>query len=64
MGCDKVEEILLKSHDEGVYEQVLEESSNLTGHFYTYGDKIETAYKIVKAQIKKNKSNKLKENKL
>jgi len=45
---DKVEDILYQAHSEGIKDEVLEVSHSLNRHFYTYGDKIEEAYRIVK----------------
>ena len=48
MGCDKVEDVLYKAYNEGIRDKVLEVSIGLKGSYYSYGDKIEQAYKIVK----------------
>ncbi len=58
---DKVEDILYQAHKEGIWEEVLQVSKSLDGegkHFYSYGDKIEEAYKIVKTKKEKGYENK------
>ena len=54
MGFDKVEDILYKAYNEGIRDKVLKVSSSLKGSYYTYGDKVEEAYKIVKENEEKN----------
>ena len=53
MGFDKVEDILYKAYNEGIRDEVLKVSSSLKGSYYTYGDKVEEAYKIVKENEEK-----------
>ena len=48
MGYDKVEDVLYKAYNEGIRDKVLEVSIGLKGSYYSYGDKIEKAYNIVK----------------
>lgn len=48
MGCDKVEDVLYKAYNEGIRDKVLEVSIGLKGSYYSYGDKVEEAYNIVK----------------
>mgnify|MGYP003660715342 FL=1 len=52
---DKTEDILYQAHKEGLREEVIATSQSLDGakHWYTYGDKIEEAYNIVKSKKKK-----------
>jgi len=50
---DKVEDILFQAHNEGIWREVLDESQQLENkgkRFYSYGDKIEAAYNIVKTK--------------
>jgi len=54
MGFDKVEDILYKAYNEGIRDKVLKVSSSLKGSYYSYGDKVEEAYKIVKENEEKN----------
>ena len=52
---DKVEDILYQAYAEGIWKEVLQVSKSLDNkgtHFYSYGDKMEEAYRIV---IKKQK---------
>jgi len=57
---DKIEDILYKAHDEGIWSEVITVSKSLDGvkHFHTYGDKIEEAYNIVKTKREKGYENK------
>mgnify|MGYP003675307128 FL=1 len=48
MGYDKVEDVLYKAYNEGIRDKVLKVSTKLEGSYYSYGDKIEKAYNIVK----------------
>lgn len=50
MGSDKVEDILYQAYNEGICDKVLKVSKSLKGSYYTYGDKIEKAYNIVKKE--------------
>lgn len=57
---DKVEDILYQAHTEGIWKEVLDESKHLEKngkHFYSYGDKIEAAYNIVKTKKEKRYEN-------
>ena len=46
---DKLEDILFKAYKEGIVDDVLNLSSNLeVNKYFTYADKIEEAYNIVK----------------
>lgn len=46
---DKLEDILFKAYKEGIVDDVLNLSSNLEDNkYFTYADKIEEAYNIVK----------------
>ena len=54
MGCDKIEDILYKAHNEGIRDKVLKVSGDLKGSYYTLGDKLEAAYRIVKENEKTN----------
>jgi hypothetical protein len=57
--ADKSEDILYQAHNEGIREEVMKVSKTLKGSYYTYGDKIEKAYNIVKKkQHEKNNSKK------
>ncbi len=47
---DKTEDILYQAHNEGIWEEVMKVSKTLKGSYYTYGDKIEKAYNIVKKE--------------
>jgi len=50
---DKVEDFLYQAHNEGIWKEVLDESKRLEDsgkRFYSYGDKIEAAYNIVKTK--------------
>ena len=56
---DKVEDILYQAHREGIWKEVMAVSKSLDGNtFYTYGDKIEEAYNIVKIKKEKGYENK------
>ena len=56
---DKVEDILYQAHREGIWKEVMAVSKSLDGNtFYTYGDKIEKAYNIVKTKEEKGYENK------
>jgi len=57
---DKVEDILYQAHNEGIWKEVLDESKYLENNgkrFYSYGDKIEAAYNIVKTKKEKRYEN-------
>ena len=57
--ADKSEDILYQAHNEGIYDEVINVSKTLKGSFYTYGDKLEQAYNLVKKkQHEKNNSKK------
>tara|TARA_R110001592_G_scaffold75219_2_gene227742 strand:+ start:277 stop:453 length:177 start_codon:yes stop_codon:yes gene_type:complete len=57
--ADKSEDILYQAHNEGIWEEVMKVSKTLKGSYYTYGDKLEQAYNIVKKkQHEKNNSKK------
>ena len=59
---DKVEDILYQAYAEGIWKEVLQVSKSLDNkgkHFYSYGDKMEEAYRIViKKQKEKSYENK------
>ena len=47
---DKVEDILYQAYAEGIWKEVLQVSKSLENkgtHFYSYGDKMDEAYRIV-----------------
>ena len=56
---DKIEDILYQAYYEGIREEVLNVSKSLDGtkHYYSFGDKIEEAYNIVKTKKEKGYEN-------
>jgi len=56
---DKIEDILYQAHREGIWNEVINVSKSLDGtkHYYSFGDKIEEAYNIVKTKKEKGYEN-------